>query len=96
MWAWLASNYRGTAVDGDDLPGDVARGAAREQHDESLEVRRLAELLQRRCLEYARREGIYQPGPEAPAPEPPERWPEPPVSRPRKRAQTPGAQLTLF
>ena len=44
-------------------------------------------------LEYARREGIYQPGPAAPEPA---RWPEPPAPRARKREQPPDSQLTLF
>jgi predicted metal-dependent hydrolase len=48
-------------------------------------------------LEYARREGIYQPGcAQKSAPAAPPRWGEPPAPRPRKRLETPDAQLTLF
>jgi len=44
-------------------------------------------------LEYARREGIYQPGRTPPAEEP---WAEPSAQPARKAPRAPDAQLTLF
>jgi hypothetical protein len=42
-------------------------------------------------LEFARREGIYQPGRTQPAP-----WPEPAARPARKAPRAPDLQLTLF